>query len=382
MPSLEDEHGQPASLPVAPVAPLTNQLTRKHRVAASRLLLSRAAFQIASYVVKALSSRSAPAALSVASVSSVSGTAQPANLYTAVQLVGDLSTHFQLKRTYSFFDADCPRLLFGTLYKQCIPLLLALDQTQQAYSYCQHIFDKVNSPATSDTSPATAVPIAAVDEDLDVVEMIGPVLRRMGYPKKVRRWLTIARNKGSSGHDVTVRVLLAHSWYSHRGYNTAACLYHQALAMMLGMSRERQKAADWQRLQATLYLYLSLALLHRALSVSSRMKPHQRQQQTAQLLRSLAYISAYHTKATAHTAAIRAWNVGRWHQAARHDAQAARWYEKVLSMKEMESEEDESDAVGGGRVNVKRRAAECLALVHKRSGNELLAARLYAEYGA
>ena len=379
MPSLEDEHGQPASSPCALFAPLPAQLARKHRVAASRLLLSRAAFQTAVYVVKALSSPSAP---SVASAASVSATTQSANLYIAVQLVSDLSTHFQLKRTYSSFDAECPRLLFGPLYEQCIPLLLALDQTQQAYSYCQHIFDKQNIPAAlSAASSTTAATDVAVDKDLNVVEVVGAVLRRMGYPKKVRRWLTIAREK-SSGHDVAVRVLLAHSWYSHRGYNTAAGLYHQALAMMRAMPQQRQQAADWQRLQATLYLYLSLALLHRALSVSSRMKLLQRQQQSAQLLRSLAYLTAYHNNATVHTAAKRTWNVGRWHQAARYDAQAARWYERVLGMaEEAASGEDEGGGVGGVRLNVKRRAAECLALVYKRSGNEMLAARLYAEYG-
>ena len=382
MPSLEDEHGQPA-LPGRGVSSSV-QLTRKHRVAASRLLLTGAAFQITSYVVSALSSRSAPS-VAAPSVPSASAAAQSANLYTAVQLVGDLSTHLQLKRTYSAIDADCSRLLFGTLYKQCIPLLLTIDQTQQAYSYCQHMFDKQNATAASavaSTATASAATDVAGDEDLEVVEVIGAVLRRMGYPKKVRRWLTLARGKVSSGHEVVVRVLLAHSWYEHRGYNTAASLYHQALAMLAGMAKQRQQSADWKRLQATVHLHLSLALLHRALSISSRTKPHQRQQQTAQLLRSLAYITAYHAEPAANTAAIRAWNVGRWHQAARYDAQAARWYERVLAMHEVDSTEDEADGVGAGRLNVKRRAAECLALIYKRGGNELLAARLYSEYGS
>ena len=382
MPSLEDEHGQPASSQPAPVSVSQHdQLTRKHRVAASRLLLSGAAFQTASYVMTALSSHSAPKS---ASASAATATAQPEHVDTAVQLVSDLSAHFLLKRSYTSFESDCPRLLFGTLYKQCIPLLLAIDQTTQAYSYCQLMFDKPSSVVTSAASSTTAVSApVAVDEDLEVVEVVGAVLRRMGYPRKVRRWLTMLHDKakGSSGHDVAVRVLLAHSWYAHRGSITAVSLYHQALAMMRAMNKHRQQAADWQRLHATLHLYLSLALLHRATSVSSRMKPPQRQQQTSQLLRSLAYITAYHSSATAHTALIRAWNVGRWHQAARYDAQAARWYERVLAMEDVDGDGDERESVGAGRVHVKRRAAECLALIYKRSGNELLAARLYSEYG-
>ena len=367
MPRLEDERGRPVWSPAAYVAPPLAQLTRNQRVAASRLLLSRAAFQTTAYVVKALSSRPALIVPTALVVPASSGAAQSAHLHTAVQLVGDLSTHYQLKRAYSTLDADCPRLMFGALYKLCVPLLLALDQTHQAYSYCQQMLDRHNSAE-------------AADEDLDVAEVVGAVLRRMGYPRKVRRWLTILREKGS-GHEVAVRVLLAHSWYSHRGCNTAARLYHQALALMLAMGKQRQQATDWQRMRGSLYLYLSFTLLHRALSVSSRMKPHQKQQQPAQLLRSLAYITAYHGNAATHTAAVRAWNVGRWHQAARYDAQATRWYERVLDMEEeAESEEAEVGGVAAGRLNVRRRAAECLALVYKRSGNEALAARLYAEY--
>ena len=383
MPSLEDENGQPAMLPrVQFAAPVPeDQLTRKHRVAASRLLLSRAAFQTASYVVTALSSTS-----SASSAPSASAAARSANVETAVQLVGDLSTHFLLKRTYSILDADCPRLLFGTLYKQCIPLLLAMDQTQQAYSYCQQMFDKQNNaiaPAASSTAASTAAAAdvaAGVEEDLDVAEVVGAVLRRAGYPRKVRRWLTTLRDKGSNGHDVTVRVLLAHSWYSHRGYHTAAVLYHQALALLHALPPHRHHSADYRRLVPALHLHLSLALLHRALSTSSRMKPTQRQQQTAQLLRSLAYVTAYRRSGVG-GGAVGAWNVGRWYQAARWDGQAVRWYEKVLAMEEGEGEEAGGGVVGCGVMDVKKRAAECLALIYKRSGNELLAARLYAEYG-
>ena len=177
---------------------------------------------------------------------------------------------------------------------------------------------------------------------------------------------------------MTCRVLLGHAWFSHSGYLQALRLYHQALVLVRDRGDEQGK-----RVRAELHLYISLCLLYRGQSASSRLKPEERMHQPALVLRALAYLAVYYRM---HDGAggEKDWHVARWYHSAGMAQQARIHYQRVLTHAgRVDAEAEKSSRAGVGeraKVDYCRRAAEALALLYKRSGNEELAQRLYDEY--
>ena len=327
------------------------QYSRRHRSAASRVLLSVSGFQLVAYVVNALCSSSDPA--------------HPAQ---AVTLVLKLKSHLASKHGFpDAFDRGCPRLLVTTLQRPCIPYLYRTD-IEQAYAFCQALLQAQLATGEKDDED--------VEEDVTAMPLIASVLRGMddgGLNRRVRRWLIILvkREKEGMRRSAMLRVVLGHSWHMHQGYAIAIRLYHQGL-MLLDQRRSQEGV---RRMRADTAFAIALALLHLGLSASSRITREQRSHQPAQLLRALAYLTVYERSHDGNPAE-RAWNVGRWYHAAGMTAHARRWYERALSESRRKGDEGEAQ----GEVDYCRRAAESLALIYKHSGNEELAQRLYADY--
>ena len=325
--------------------------SRHQRFAASRLLLSPPTFHLIAHLFTALTT-SPP---------------DPSHTPLAISLVVDLAAHIKARTGYKDCDPACPTLLITLLQRPLLPLLLPREP-DLAYQWCQQLLSHLSHLPPD------------LPEDLSFIPTLTPVLRRMSYGRRPRRWLTLLMRdelRRGGRPTITCRVLLAHAWFTHGGHLQAIRLYHQALHLL-----QARGDAQGKRLRADLHLFISLCLLHRGQSTSSRLKPNQRMNQPSQVVRALAYLAVYYRMHDGRGGESD-WNVGRWYQTAGMAQQARIHYQRILThagravvekKKGKGKEEEES------KVDYSRRAAEALALLYKRSGNEELAQRLYEEF--